>query len=115
MESSSAPLLPAASRTWRASRAAEPGLLTYKEGGAERPVLTGHAIRDIGGDFLGGSALKLSIVIPVFNEEKFILEVLRKVAQVPVEKELIVVDDCSRARKPSPSAAASSSTRASFR
>jgi len=40
--------------------------------------------------------LKLSIVIPAYNEERLILGVLRRVSAVPVEKELIVVDDCSR-------------------
>ncbi len=40
--------------------------------------------------------MNVSIVIPVFNEERHILEVLRRVARVPLEKELIVVDDCSR-------------------
>jgi len=39
--------------------------------------------------------VKVSIVIPVFNEERHVLEVLRRVAQVPLEKELLVVDDCS--------------------
>ncbi len=39
--------------------------------------------------------MKTSIVIPVFNEERLILEVLRKVAAVAMEKELVVVDDCS--------------------
>ena len=40
-------------------------------------------------------SVKLSIVIPVFNEERLILGVLRRVAAVPLEKELVVVDDCS--------------------
>jgi glycosyltransferase involved in cell wall biosynthesis len=43
-----------------------------------------------------GERLKISIVIPVFNEERHVLDVLRLVASVPLEKELIVVDDCSR-------------------
>ncbi len=41
---------------------------------------------------------KLSIVIPVYNEEKTILEVLRRVEEVvlpDVEKEVIIVDDGS--------------------
>ena len=37
----------------------------------------------------------VSIVIPVFNEEKLLLEVLRRVAAVPLRKELVVIDDCS--------------------
>ena len=42
--------------------------------------------------------MKLSIIIPVFNEEKTILELLEKVEKVripDVEKEIIVVDDGS--------------------
>jgi len=42
--------------------------------------------------------VKLSIVIPVFNERQFIVEVLRRVQAVHLEnteKELVVVDDCS--------------------
>jgi len=40
--------------------------------------------------------LKLSIVIPVYNEERLVLGVLRRVAAVQIEKELVVVNDCSR-------------------
>ena len=40
--------------------------------------------------------MKLSIVIPVYNEERLILGVLRRVAAVPIDKELVVVNDCSR-------------------
>ncbi|MHB8094406.1 MAG: glycosyltransferase family 2 protein [Candidatus Aminicenantales bacterium] len=41
--------------------------------------------------------MKLSIVIPVFNEADTILELVRRVREVPldVEKEIIIVDDCS--------------------
>lgn len=39
--------------------------------------------------------MKLSIVIPVFDEERLILAVLRRVAAVPLEKELVIVNDCS--------------------
>jgi glycosyltransferase involved in cell wall biosynthesis len=40
--------------------------------------------------------VKVSLVIPVFNEEALLLDVLRRVASVPLaDKELIVVDDCS--------------------
>jgi len=42
------------------------------------------------------NGLKVSLIIPVFNEEKLLLEVLRRVASVPLaDKELIVIDDCS--------------------
>lgn len=41
--------------------------------------------------------MKLSIIVPVFNEEKTIAEVIKKLREVnlPVEKEIIVVDDAS--------------------
>jgi glycosyltransferase involved in cell wall biosynthesis len=38
---------------------------------------------------------RLSIVIPVYNEERTIERVLARVAAVPLAKEIIVVDDCS--------------------
>jgi glycosyltransferase involved in cell wall biosynthesis len=37
----------------------------------------------------------LSIVIPAYNEERFLPEVLRRVKEAPYEKEIIVVDDAS--------------------
>jgi glycosyltransferase involved in cell wall biosynthesis len=40
--------------------------------------------------------VKLSIVIPVYNEERHLVDVLRRVAAVPLEKELVVVNDASR-------------------
>jgi len=39
--------------------------------------------------------LKLTVIIPVFNEAGTILKVLERVKQVPIEKEVIVVDDAS--------------------
>lgn len=42
--------------------------------------------------------MKLSIIIPVYNERKTILEILRKVDGVDfgnIQKEIIIVDDCS--------------------
>ncbi|OHE78615.1 MAG: hypothetical protein A2107_11155 [Verrucomicrobia bacterium GWF2_62_7] len=39
--------------------------------------------------------MKLSVIIPVYNERSTIEEVIRKVRAVPVEKEIIVVDDGS--------------------
>jgi glycosyltransferase involved in cell wall biosynthesis len=39
--------------------------------------------------------LTLSIVIPVYNEKSTIHEILRRVRDVPIRKELVVVDDCS--------------------
>lgn len=42
--------------------------------------------------------MKLSILIPVYNEETLITELLRRVAAVDIEKEIILVDDCSTDR-----------------
>lgn len=44
--------------------------------------------------------MKLTIIVPVFNEENTIAEVIRKLIEVklPVEKEIIVVDDASTDR-----------------
>ncbi len=39
--------------------------------------------------------MKLSIVIAVYNEKATILEILRRVREVGIPKEIIVVDDCS--------------------
>ena len=41
---------------------------------------------------------KLSVVIPVYNEERWLEEVLRRVQAVEVPKEIIIVDDCSKDR-----------------
>jgi glycosyltransferase involved in cell wall biosynthesis len=38
---------------------------------------------------------RLSVVIPVYNEERWIREVVRRVRAVPIPKEVIIVDDCS--------------------
>jgi glycosyltransferase involved in cell wall biosynthesis len=38
---------------------------------------------------------KLSVVIPVFNEERWIRELVQRVRAVPIPKELVIVDDCS--------------------
>jgi len=40
--------------------------------------------------------MKISVIIPAFNERGTIEEVLRRVRAVPIEKEILVVDDASR-------------------
>ncbi|MGI8906734.1 MAG: glycosyltransferase family 2 protein [Candidatus Sumerlaeaceae bacterium] len=40
--------------------------------------------------------MKLSVIIPVYNEESTIGEVIERVLKVPFEKEVIIVDDGSR-------------------
>jgi glycosyltransferase involved in cell wall biosynthesis len=39
--------------------------------------------------------MKLSVVVPVFNEQSTIAEILARIRAVPVDTEIIVVDDCS--------------------
>jgi glycosyltransferase involved in cell wall biosynthesis len=39
--------------------------------------------------------LVLSVVIPVYNEKKTIHEIIRRVRAVPINKQIIIVDDCS--------------------
>lgn len=39
--------------------------------------------------------MKVSVVIPVYNEERTIRELIMRVKDVPIDKEIIVVDDCS--------------------
>ena len=44
--------------------------------------------------------VKLSVVIPVYNEEKTLLEILERVRATPYEKQIILVDDCSQDSSP---------------
>ncbi|MGQ9684020.1 MAG: glycosyltransferase family 2 protein [Anaerolineae bacterium] len=44
--------------------------------------------------------MKLSVLVPVYNEEAALEELLRRVAAVPLDLEIIVVDDCSSDRTP---------------
>jgi glycosyltransferase involved in cell wall biosynthesis len=41
------------------------------------------------------AGFKLSVVIPVYNEERWIREVVRRVHAVPIPKEILIVEDCS--------------------
>lgn len=40
--------------------------------------------------------MKLSIIIPVYNEKDFIEKLINLVKEIPVDKEIIVIDDCSK-------------------
>jgi glycosyltransferase involved in cell wall biosynthesis len=40
--------------------------------------------------------LLLSVVIPIYNEEKTLRDLVERVCAVPVRKELVLVDDCSK-------------------
>jgi len=39
---------------------------------------------------------KLSVVVPVYNEERWIREVISRIQAVDIPKEIIIVDDCSK-------------------
>jgi glycosyltransferase involved in cell wall biosynthesis len=41
------------------------------------------------------SGFKLSVVIPIYNEERWVREVVRRVQAVPIPKEIVIVEDCS--------------------
>ena len=41
------------------------------------------------------TGFKLSVVVPVYNEKRWIRELVRRVEEVPIPKEIILVDDCS--------------------
>ena len=49
-------------------------------------------------DFQLPPEFKLSIVVPVYNEEATIHTILARVGALPVAKEIIIVDDCSTDR-----------------
>jgi glycosyltransferase involved in cell wall biosynthesis len=59
-----------------------------------RGVLGESACRQLGLYPLPGG-FKLSVVIPVYNEERYVAEVVRRVRAVPIPKEILIVDDCS--------------------
>jgi glycosyltransferase involved in cell wall biosynthesis len=40
--------------------------------------------------------MKLSVIVPVYNEKQTILEILERIEKTPYEKEIIVIDDFSR-------------------
>jgi glycosyltransferase involved in cell wall biosynthesis len=40
--------------------------------------------------------MKLSIVVPVYNEKRTIDQILERIGKTPYEKEIIIVDDCSK-------------------
>jgi glycosyltransferase involved in cell wall biosynthesis len=60
-----------------------------------RQLLGEHACRMLG-FYEIPSAFVLSVVIPVYNEEATLREIVRRVVAVPVRKEILLVDDCSR-------------------
>jgi glycosyltransferase involved in cell wall biosynthesis len=67
---------------------------------SERVQLLQHLLGDSACRQLGiyplPAGFKLSVVIPVYNEERWIRELVRRVQAVPIPKEVIIVDDCSK-------------------
>jgi glycosyltransferase involved in cell wall biosynthesis len=47
------------------------------------------------GIYLFPDGFKLSVVIPVYNEERWIREIVRRVQAVPIPKEIVIVEDHS--------------------
>lgn len=41
-------------------------------------------------------AMRLSVVIPVYNEEKTLRDLVERVREVPIRKEMLLVNDCSK-------------------
>jgi len=39
--------------------------------------------------------MKISVIIPIFNEERYIEKIIAKVSKVNIEKEIIIVNDGS--------------------
>jgi glycosyltransferase involved in cell wall biosynthesis len=68
-------------------------------GPAERLRLLQHLLGEAACRQLGlypvPPGFKLSVVIPVYNEERWIRELVRRVQAVPIPKEVVVVEDCS--------------------
>ncbi|MBC7326601.1 glycosyltransferase family 2 protein [bacterium] len=44
---------------------------------------------------MAGKTVKVSIIVPIYNEEKTIQELIDRLKRVPLEKEVIIVDDGS--------------------
>ena len=75
--------------------------------GLEKLSLTPNQRHAIGKSLFGEAAcrkmgvfpipegFKLSVVIPVYNEERWIREIVRRVREVEIPKEIIFVNDCS--------------------
>ncbi len=42
------------------------------------------------------SEMLLSVVIPIYNEEKTLRDIVERVRAVPIKKEIVLIDDCSR-------------------
>jgi glycosyltransferase involved in cell wall biosynthesis len=59
-----------------------------------RQLLGEHACRQLG-ILAIPDGFKVSVVIPVYNERQWVRELVRRVQEVPIPKEIVLVDDCS--------------------
>lgn len=57
--------------------------------------LGAHACRQLG-FYVIPKEMLLSVVIPVYNEEATLRDIVERVCAVPIRKEIILVDDCSQ-------------------
>ncbi len=64
---------------------------------ARRRMLGANACRQLGIYALPEGFL-LSVVIPVYNEEKTLRDIVAAVKAVPIRKQIVLVDDCSKDR-----------------
>jgi len=81
------------------SETAQHAIPTFKNDAERRDWLIetlGESICRKLGIFRFPESFTLSVVIPAYNERATIHEILRRVRAVPIKKEIIVVDDCSR-------------------
>jgi dolichol-phosphate mannosyltransferase len=55
----------------------------------------GHATNGRAHASVAPSRAELTVIIPCYNERNTVLEVIRRVHELPIDKEIIVVDNCS--------------------
>ncbi len=64
---------------------------------AQKQTMGEAACRHIG-FYVIPDNIRLSVVIPIYNEEKTLRHLVERVRAVPIRKELVLVDDCSADR-----------------
>jgi glycosyltransferase involved in cell wall biosynthesis len=67
----------------------------FHESGQDWRSLLGESVcRQLGINPLP-EGLRISVVVPIFNEKDTVTEIVRRIREVPIAKEIILVDDCS--------------------
>lgn len=64
---------------------------------AQKQMMGEAACRHVG-FYVIPEDIRLSVVIPIYNEEKMLRNLVERVREVPIRKELVLVDDCSADR-----------------